>query len=634
MNPSFNGAVAARISLACALSATWGALAGRAQDVASPVELEQVVITATRTPVPASQLGSVVGVLTPEDAARRQLTTLAEALGGVAGTPIQTGAHGGATSLFLRGAGSTQTLLLIDGIRASDSNALYSNLLGGSGVLTTDRIEVVRGPQSTMYGADAIGGAVALTTQRGSGEPSAMVSAEGGSFGTVRGGIAAQGERGATAYNVSVSGLTTQNDRVNNDLESFTGAARIDRQVNASVNVGATVRAYRGEYGSPGAAVGFGANDPDNFERETNVLATVFAEFAGRGDWAGRVTLGGQDRDYKSVDPTPPFGGETNFRTRRGVLDAQASYVGWSAHRLTGGTTIEAQDFESDGYGAPKGSTVDWAVFAQDEWTAADNVFVTVGVRQDQFDSFGGETTGRATIAWQAVPERLKLRASVGTGFRAPSFLELYGLSADGAFGYVGNPDLEPERAVGGDAGFDWTVAGGKGLVSVSYFQNDYDNLINGFAYVPGGEQPYTSVNVGEARSRGAEVGVKLALNEGALLVAGYTYQEADDLSAGTRLLRRPRHAATLDMSQDFGGTFTVGAGATFAADAVDVDALTYANVPAEDYVVARIYGAWRVNDRLTLTARVENLFDEEYAVVNGFPSLGIGGFAGAQWRF
>ena len=619
--------------LGCALGASLLVPVGRAQVAARPFELDPVVISATRTPVPTSQLGSVVAVITPEDTVRQQLTTLAEALGGAAGTPVRTGGIGGATSLFLRGANSSQTLVLVDGIRASDSNALYSNLVGGTSLLATDRVEVVRGPQSMVYGADAIGGAVTLTTQRGVGADRAAVSFEGGSFATFRAGVAAQGERGANAYNVSLSGVTTENDRINNDFDSFTGGARFDHRVSASINVGATIRAYVGEYGSPGAAVGYGADDPDNFERESNVLATVFAEVIGGDQWMGRVTLGGQDRDYQSVDPTPPYGSETTSQTKRGVLDAQASYLGLTDHRMTGGATMEWQHFDSDGYGTPRGRTVDVAVFAQDEWTVRDGVFVTVGGRHDEFESFGGETTGRASVAWQVVPDRLKLRASFGTGFRAPSFLELYGRSPGGAFGYAGNPDLKPERARGGDVGFDWQAWDDRAVVSVSYFQNDYDNLINGFVPVTGRAEPYSSENIGKARTQGAELGVKVRLVEGTLFAASYTYLDARDLTAEARLLRRPRHAASIDLSHQL-RAFTLGLGATFAADAVDVDAVTYANIAGEDYVVARLYGAWQVTERLKLTARVENLFDEEYAVVNGFPSLGIGAFAGAQWRF
>ncbi|MDF3059827.1 MAG: btuB 1 [Rariglobus sp.] len=626
--------ITGRFLVACALAAP---LVSLRADVSAgdPMVLDPVVVSATRTPVPINQIGSAVTVITPEDVARRQATSLSAALNGAAGTPIQTGATGGFTSLFIRGAASTQSLFLIDGIRASDSNALYGNFVGGAAPMSTDRIEVVRGPQSTIYGADAIGGVVTIGMQRGSGTPSEAVFAEAGSFNTFRSTLSAQGETGANAYNASVTGLTTQNDRENNDFESITAAARVDHRINDAVIVGGTVRAVRGVYGSPGANVGFGANDPDNEERETNALATVFAEFTPSNDWSGRVTFGGQNRELVSEDPSAPSKARTT--THRGVLDAQASYSGVDTHRITFGGTGEWQHFNNDGFGSPSAHTLDGAVFVQDEWTPVDRLFFTAGVRHDQLDSFGGHTTGRATAAWQAVPERLKLRGSYGTGFRAPSFLELYGFAPDPFFGdYIGNPDLDPEEARGWDLGLDYSLPNQRGTISVTYFRNDYKNLINGFVFVPGAPAFFTSENVGKALSKGVEFSAELWLTRTLLASGTYTYTDALDRSADQRLLRRPRHAATIDIWNDFGGGFSAGAGATFAADSEDIDSASPfgARTEGEDYVVARIYAAWAVNDRLTLKARVENLFDEDYAAVNGFPSLGIGAFAGAEWRF
>ena len=166
-----------------------------------PAQLAPFITTATRTPAEPQTVGAAVDFISASDLARRQVSSLSEALGGVAGAPhFSSGAPGGITSLFLRGSNSNQTLFLVDGLRLNDPNTDYQVFLGGACVAACDNLEVAHGPQSTLYGGEAVGGVISLRAQRGAGAASAQVSAEAGSFGTVQGAISAQGERGATAY--------------------------------------------------------------------------------------------------------------------------------------------------------------------------------------------------------------------------------------------------------------------------------------------------------------------------------------------------------------------------------------------------------------------------------------------------
>lgn len=244
-----------------------------------PEKLPDYVLTATRTPVALTTTGTYVDQISGADLARMQLTGLRSALGAIPGAPaFASGAPGGVTSLFLRGANSNQTLFLVDGIRFNDPNTDYQVSLGGMCVSGCDNLEVSHGPQSTLYGGEAVGGVVALRGLRGAGPGSAVVSAEAGSFGTVQGALNAQAGDAVRAYTFSLSGGHTDNERVNNRFDSATYALRLDRQVNKDVAVGVTWRGFVGRYGSPGADVGFGANDPNNKESESNQLATVFAD--------------------------------------------------------------------------------------------------------------------------------------------------------------------------------------------------------------------------------------------------------------------------------------------------------------------------------------------------------------------
>ncbi|MSU53856.1 MAG: TonB-dependent receptor [Opitutaceae bacterium] len=608
-----------RVLTAAALALTNIGL--RAQVI--PAQLEPFVTTGTRTPAAPATLGTVLNQITAAELARRQQTSLKDALGGNSGTPLfASGAIGALGSLFMRGANSNQTLFLVDGIRLNDPNTDYQVFLGGACVSACDSLEIAHGPQSTLYGGEAIGGVISLRAQRGSGTPSARVSAEAGSFGTVQGSVAAQGARGANSYNFASAGGRTENDRANNGFTSATTTLRLDRTVNERLSIGGTARWFHGDYGDPGDRF---TNDPDNSTREDNVLVTAFADLKLTDAWTARTVLGGQDRRF--VAESPRVGRETAFtvvKNRRAVLDTQTTFLGIERHTMTAGFTAEANHTRNTGFGNINKKQGLLAVFAQEEYSPIDTVYFKGGLRSDDFDTFGRAKTGRATVAWLLAQRMLKLRATYGTAFRSPSFLDLFGQSAF----YTGNPNLRPERARAKDAGADFYLPAQRGTLSATWFSTDYTDLI---ASTPN----FRSVeNIQKARTRGAELSAKTTLPGVVEVRASFTYLEAQNLTSNTRLLRRPRQSGSIDAWRDFGGGVSAGAGATFAANRRDVNARTFAQIDHEDFTVTRIYGAWQVNARLALKARVENLLNENYEEVNGYPALGLGAFAGAEWRF
>lgn len=585
------------------------------------VPLPAVVTSATRTAADPRTLGTVVDAITAEELARRQTTSLAAALGSVAALPTATsGAAGMTTSLFLRGANSNQTLFLVDGLRLNEPNTDYAVFLGGACVGACDSLEISHGPQSTLYGGEAIGGVVALRARRGAGASSGRFALEAGSFGTRQAALSAQGESGADAWSLSLQGGATDNERPNNRFESANAVARVDRRLGPRFAVGATARWFHGAYGSPGDRF---VNDPDNAERESNLLATTFADLTFSREWTARALLGGQDRRF--VAESPRAGRPTAFtvvKNRRAVADAQTTWSGWERHRVTAGATAEGNRTVNTGFGAIDRRQRLLAVFAQDEYSPRDDVFFTAGLRNDDFDSFGRATTGRATAAWIAPGGKLKLRSSYGTAFRSPSFLDLYGRSAF----YTGNPALRPEHAAGWDTGFD-LLAGRGGRVSVTWHETRLRDLI---ASTP----DFRSVqNIQRARTRGLEF-------SGVLPVAAtevrwnYGYLEADNLTTGRRLLRRPRHRGGVDVWHAWIGGFSAGAGVAVTAAREDVDARTFRTIDGENFAVARAYAEYRVNPRLSLKARVENLLGEKYEEVNGYPATGFGAFGAVEWRF
>lgn len=588
--------------------------------------LPTYVSTATRTPAALTTLGTYVDQLSSAELARMQLTGLHASLAAIPGAPsFRSGATGGTTSLFLRGANSNQTLFLVDGIRFNDPNTDYAVSLGGMCISGCDNLEVSHGPQSTLYGGEAVGGVVALQAQRGRGPASQAVSVEAGSFGTIQGALRAQGGEGNTAYNVSVLGGHTDNGRPNNEFDSATYAVRIDRVVGRQIAVGATYRGFIGRYGSPGD---WFTNDLNNTEKESNQLATVFAEFTPTATFTSKVILGGQDRRYEAISPNASGTtvSTTLVKNRRGVLDWQNTLQAGAQHRVTAGLTAEANHTRNTGFGNIDKSQQLLAFFVQDEWTPVEHVYVTAGLRSDDFDTFGRATTGRVTTAWLSSDSHWKIRATYGTGFRAPGFLDLYGQSSF----YVGNPNLRAEKARGWDGGVDYFFADKKGVLSATWFDTRFSNLIVfNFAVFPG-----TTANVERARTRGLELAGKFSLAGLAEVRIAYTYLDADNLTQGRRLLRRPRNSGSVDLWREFGGAFSAGAGLAFVDNRLDVNAATFATIRGEDYTVVRVYGAWDATPRLTVKARLENLLNEKYEEVNGYPQLGFGAFAGVEWKF
>jgi vitamin B12 transporter len=586
----------------------------------TPIQLDPVVTTATRLPEPLTTVGTAMTVITASDVERQQLTTLADAIGGAAGAPeFATGQAGAATSLFLRGANSDQTLFLVDGIRVNDGNTDYTAFVGGARLGPFDSVEIAHGPQGTLYGSDAVGGVVALSSQKGVGPASGSISAEAGSFGTVDGAASIQGGPGKWAYAVSASGGDTENERQNNRFESGNLAVRLDRSIAPDFSVGVTVRGFASQYGDPSDEY---TNDLFDHERESNWLGTLFADGRLSENFTTHLTLGGQEQKYTAVTES----GTTVVTNERGTVDWQLTGRMTADNTLTAGLTDEGEMTRNPGFGSIDNHQSFFAVFAQDEWTPVKDVHLVGGVRHDDFDTFGSATTGRVTLAALSADHVVKLRASLGTGFDAPSFLDLYGQSPY----YVGNPKLAPEKSRGWDAGIDFYIPDNQGTLSLTWFETDFSNLIEDNFNI----YPATAENVGSARTEGLEVAAKTVVAGSVQARLAFTSLGAEDLADGTALLRRPRDSASADLWQDLGAGWSLGAGGSFVGRRADIDALTYATVEDPSYTVVRVYAAWRASPHLTLKVRVENLLDRNYEPVNGYPQTGTGVYGGAEWRF
>jgi len=590
-----------------------------------PVQIAPVVTVATRLPESTGTTGTALDVVSGGDLAQEQLATLADAFSGVPGAPLfATGQAGAATSLFLRGANSNQTLFLVDGIRLNDANTDYANFLSGARIFPADSIEIARGPQSTLYGSEAVGGVVSLHMAPGRGSPAESLEIEAGSFGTLDGQITAQGGLGTWGYNLGVSAAETNNDRVNNEFKDINADLRLDDTVSGNFRFGATLRGLDERYDDPGDAF---TNNLYDYEREQNWLATVFADARLSENLLSHLIIGGQDRRFISYEPTPGQPTvETVDQTLRGVIDWQVSGRLTETNLLTGGITADTGSNINTGFGSIDKHQSLVSVFGEDEWTPDPDLHLTGGLRHDDYNTFGGATTGRVTLADMVAENALKLRGSYGTGFDAPSFLDLYGRSAF----FVGNPALRPEHTHGWDAGLDYYVPGQKETLSATWFENSYSDLIEDNFNV----SPATAFNVNRARTRGLELALSCLFFQTAKAKIAYTYLEAQDLTDDTPLLRRPRHSLSGDVHDELAPGLIVGVGGAYVGHRPDVDALTFATVDDPGYTVVRAYASWQITPQFAVKVRVENALDRLYEPVNGYPQPGRGIYGSAELKF
>lgn len=603
------------------------ALAAQTRD---STRLEDLVVTATRLPTPLHAIGSSTDLFLPGELRRRQISSLREALQlGPGGVILANGGPGAVSSLFLRGVSSSQTLLLVDGIRVNDANTSAGSFLGGADLAGLGRLEVVRGPQSTLYGGAAIGGVVALDAAPGAGPAHGGAELEGGSFETWRGRAWAAGGTSRIGLAVALTANGTENQRRPNDWDQRTQLIRADYRVSSRLEAGATFRGLQHRYTSPGD-LRTSNTTPEGTTTFENHLATIWLEATPLPRWRSRLTAGAQEQFTKG---TGRFNGGAEFSfvldNSRRVLDWQNTVLAGPRATLVAGLNREWSTATSDGAALDERL---FGAYAEALLAPLPAVALTAGLRSDNYNTFDDALTWRVTGAWRPRGAGTRLRASYGTGFMPPSLAARFG----GMF-QEPNPDIRPERSRGWDAGVDQEIAGGRATLGLTWFHNSLTDLIGfeGATFPELGR----NVNIDRARTRGIEASARV--RSGVLDARlAWTRLSAVSLSApdpaAERLIRRPRHTLSGDAGVTLGSGATLGGGLLVVADRVDED---FNSFPSEridpgDYAIARVYGAVGLGRGLTLRARIENLFDGRYEPVYGFPGLGRSVMVSAAWDF
>jgi vitamin B12 transporter len=619
---------------------------------------EAVIVTATRLPTPLSQVASSVTIITSDDIRAHQWHSVSEALAAQPGLRAAvSGGIGAQSSVFTRGANSNHTLILIDGIEASDPstpNGAYD--FAHLTLHDVERIEIVRGPQSMLYGSGALAGVVNIITRRGAGPGKVTASFEGGSFHTYSEHLSARGSEtlfhyalGLSQYNTAGQSVTpsrlragqpNENDGYRNTTVTFQGGITPDANTEFTLSA-------KSIHAHSQLDIGTG-EDPDSESGVSQRLVRLAAKSAfADGRWKPalgysrtrqvRQTVNERQSSLGDEEHTRFLGEseKTDFQNHLALSNSQVLVLGFETKkdRMTaaGISTFGSSfgDFIMTQNTNVQERLQSW--YLQDQFTLTDRFRGTVGMRSDNYDSFSTARTWRFTPLYTILETATKLKASYGTGYRAPSLYERFG-STPTNYGttYTGNPALKPEESKGWEIGVDQALRAGRVEPYFTYHKNHIANLIK-TVYLPSFDS--TSVNIDRATTEGYETGVALRPSGNTTLQANYTRTRTLDQN-GQELLRRPRQAAGILAKQRLASEIELALSLRYTGRRKDVDRVSGATIEMGGYTLTGLTVAWRASKDIRLHAKVENLFNKRYEPVDGFQGTGAALYAGVEATF
>lgn len=602
---------------------------------------DEAVVSATGSATPVDQVGSSVTVVTSQEIAARQYRSVPDVLRTVPGlNVVQTGGPGGQTSVFIRGTNSNHVKVIVDGIDVTDPSTTRTYDIGLLATDDIERIEVLRGPQSGLYGADALGGVIVVHTKKGDGPPKVTAMAEGGSFGTFNKSAGVRGSEGRFNYALNVSHQRSSDIPVTPRELLMPGARRFDNDFeNLTLS------------GKFGVAVtkDFDVNVVTRYVNSTlDITDSLFVplqrtseseQFFSRAEGVWR-TFGGLATHVFGFNYTDIKADQRDPGRYVGFSDGQRLEYDWrSAFTLAPGYVltvggdyqIERAQVSSSSIRSAEEDNI--AGYAQLQMTPFKNASLVGNVRHDENENFGGYTTWRVAGSYLFEQTDTRFNSSVGTGFKAPTLNDRFAFFPGfGGFpDFVGNPDLQPEEVLGWDVGFEQGLFDGRMRFGATYFNNDITNLIDGFSFDPV-RNAFTTVNFGSVRTEGVEVFASADITDDLRVRLDYTLTETKNEDTGAELLRRPRHKASATIGWTPIDPLLITTTILYVGEQDDIHRATFGTIRMPDYTLVNVAAEYRVDDNMAVFGRVENLFDKDYQNPHGFEGLGFGVFGGVKF--
>jgi vitamin B12 transporter len=620
----------------------------------APVEnLPEIVIySATGAPATKEQLGSSVTVITADQIEKEQKRTINEVLEDVPGLNlVQTGGPGGQTSVFMRGTNSNHVKVLIDGIDVSDTSTPNAAFDFGQ-LLTGDieRVEVLRGPQSGLYGSDAIGGVISITTKKGSGPPKVTASIEGGSYGTLNEKLGLNGAASIFNYAFDIDHYRSvatpvvpaylappSQKAADQFYDNYTFSSRVGADLNNQLSVSSVLRYTDSTLLTNGDAAGgcFCMAYPDRyqqdyfqfFSRQEAVWHTLDNRFQ------TTLGVGYSDQTRKYTYPADYYTGAQTYNGQRLKFDLKQEIALFPTEKLIFGAEAQHESLDNIGVSliSPEHARDSGGVYGELISNPFTRFYVTSNIRYDDYQNFGGHATYRIAPAYTIAETDTLLKASLGTGFKAPTLDQLYDNYNYGGYYFYANPNLKPETSTGWDAGFEQPFVDSRVRVGSTYFENYIDNLISTNASFT------TYENIANAKTYGVESFASYKFSDQFDIRGDYTYTKVKDLTAGDPdasglLERRPVNKASVQVNWNpmdklhLSGTFL------YVSGWLDYDPLTAASmVPVKGYQTVNLAASYDLDKHTTLFARIDNLFNQQYQDPMGYLQPGLTVYGGVK---
>ena len=611
--------------------------------------LDQIIVTGARSPVTISQVGSATTVIGREEIQRRQVRFVSDLLRTVPGFSVtHSGVVGSQTQVRVRGSEANHVLVLIDGIRANDpatgDEFRWEHLTTGN----IERIEIVRGAQSSLWGSDAVAAVVHVITRSGGSTPALNAYAEGGSFSTVNAG--ASGRTGGDRWSVN-GGLEyldtdganisrTGDEKDGSDNTTFNVAGSFDATSALKLTGGVRYVDAWSQFDLVDFFVTGLPTDSDVATKSDNLYADLGGSLDTLdGKVAHHLGIRYFDSDHRNLVDGVEEASSASDRT----TFAYQSDIAVGGNRLSLALEHEQTNFSQRGqasFGDPNQDQEMDVTSVIADWQAVSGETFNwlLSARYDDNSEFDSIVTGRLAVSWH-LSGSTSLRSSVGKGQKNPTFTERFGFFP-GQF--IGNPDLKPERSMSYDVGIDQELADGAVFLQATVFHQDLEDEINGFVFDPVTFLSTAENMTGRSKRTGAEFSGRWNLNEQFGLAASYTYtdsQEPGPTGDDVREFRRPRHAGSLSLDyRTLNDKLGIALAADYGGERTDIFFPPFPApseiVTLDNYWLVDLTAQYRVSPSVVLFARGTNLLDEEYEQVYGYRTLGRAGYVGIRTTF